>query len=80
MRSIGFDLEPFVKQGLLQYQATRPTNEGLESHLARIELNVLFEEWLKRMPNVRHDPAKPSTYRAALILALATLPLVWDPA
>ena len=50
------------------------------SHLARIELNVLFEEWLKRMPNVRHDPAKPSTYRAALILALATLPLVWDPA
>lgn len=37
MRSIGFDLEPFVKQGLLQYQATRPTNEGLESHLARIE-------------------------------------------
>lgn len=50
------------------------------SHLARIELNVLFEEWLKRMPNVRHDPAQRSTYRAALILALATLPLVWDPA
>jgi cytochrome P450 len=50
------------------------------SHLARIELNVLFEEWFKRMPNVRHDPAKHSTYRAALILALATLPLVWDPA
>jgi cytochrome P450 len=50
------------------------------SHLARIELNTLFEEWLKRMPNVRHDPAQPSTYRAALILALATLPLVWDPA
>ncbi len=50
------------------------------SHLARIELNVLFEEWLKRMPNVRHDPAQASTYRAALILALANLPLVWDPA
>ena len=37
MQSIGFSLEPFVKKGLLQYQATRPSNEGLESHLARIE-------------------------------------------
>jgi hypothetical protein len=32
------------------------------------------------MPNVRHDPAAPTTYRTGLILALATLPLVWDPA
>jgi circadian clock protein KaiC len=37
MQSIGFKLEPFVKRGLLQYQAARPSNEGLESHLARIE-------------------------------------------
>ena len=50
------------------------------SHLARIELNVLFEEWLRRMPNVRHDPAAATTYRTGLILALATLPLVWDRA
>jgi len=37
MRSIGFHLEPFVKQGLLQYHAARPTNQGLESHLAQID-------------------------------------------
>ncbi len=37
MQSIGLDLEPLVKKGLLQFQATRPSNEGLESHLARIE-------------------------------------------
>ena len=37
MRSIGFHLEPFVKQGLLQYHAARPANQGLESHLAQID-------------------------------------------
>ena len=34
------------------------------SHLARLELNVLYDEWLKRMPNVRPDPDKSPRYRA----------------
>lgn len=34
MLSIGIKLEPWVKKGLLQFQATRPTNYGLEMHLA----------------------------------------------
>jgi circadian clock protein KaiC len=34
MRSIGFHLEPFVKEGLLRFHASRPTCQGLESHLA----------------------------------------------
>ena len=34
MRSIGIDLEPWVKKGLLQFQAIRPTFAGLETHLA----------------------------------------------
>jgi circadian clock protein KaiC len=33
MRSIGINLEPWVKEGLLQFQATRPTHFGLETHL-----------------------------------------------
>ncbi len=33
MRSIGIDLEPWVKKGLLQFHATRPTHYGLETHL-----------------------------------------------
>ncbi|MGA9121485.1 MAG: circadian clock protein KaiC, partial [Bacteroidota bacterium] len=33
MRSIGIHLEPWVKKGLLQFHATRPTNYGLETHL-----------------------------------------------
>jgi circadian clock protein KaiC len=35
MLSIGIKLEPWVKKGLLQFQATRPTLYGLEMHLAK---------------------------------------------
>ncbi|MGZ9270262.1 MAG: circadian clock protein KaiC [Candidatus Binatia bacterium] len=33
MRSIGIDLEPWVKKGLLQIHSSRPTMHGLEQHL-----------------------------------------------
>ncbi|HYN79093.1 MAG TPA: circadian clock protein KaiC [Lamprocystis sp. (in: g-proteobacteria)] len=33
LRSIGIDLEPWVRQGLLRFEATRPTFVGLELHL-----------------------------------------------
>jgi len=36
MRSIGIDLEPAVKQGLLLFHAERPTMFGLEMHLVTI--------------------------------------------
>ena len=34
MRSIGIDLEPWVKAGLLRFHADRPSRYGLETHLA----------------------------------------------
>lgn len=34
MRSIGIDLQPWVKKGLLQFHANRPSFAGLETHLA----------------------------------------------
>jgi len=34
MRSIGIDLEPFVRKGLLNFQSARPSSWGLEVHLA----------------------------------------------
>ncbi len=34
MRSIGIDLEPWVKKGLLAFHSSRPTLYGLETHLA----------------------------------------------
>jgi circadian clock protein KaiC len=36
MRSIGMDLAPHVKKGLLQFHASRPTVHGLEMHLVTI--------------------------------------------
>ncbi len=36
MRSIGIDLEPHVKKGVLRLEAWRPTQSGLEMHLLRI--------------------------------------------
>jgi circadian clock protein KaiC len=34
MRAIGLNLDPWVKKGLLQFHASRPTLYGLETHLA----------------------------------------------
>jgi circadian clock protein KaiC len=36
MRSIGIDFAPWVKKGLLRFDATRPTFHGLEMHLLRM--------------------------------------------
>jgi circadian clock protein KaiC len=40
MRSIGLDLEPWVKKGLLRIHTGRPTMNGLEMHLASIHKQV----------------------------------------
>jgi circadian clock protein KaiC len=36
MHSVGIDLQPWVKKGLLQFHGVRPTEHGLEMHLARL--------------------------------------------
>jgi circadian clock protein KaiC len=40
MRSIGVDLEQWVRKGLLQIRSTRPAAYGLETHLAKV-LNLI---------------------------------------
>lgn len=40
MRSIGLNLEPWVKKGSLSFQIARPTTNGLEMHLASIHKRV----------------------------------------
>ncbi len=40
MRSIGIDLQPWVKKGLLQFHATRPSETGLEMHLINTQKAV----------------------------------------
>ena len=36
MRSIGIDLQPHADKGLLTFHASRPTADGLETHLAKV--------------------------------------------
>jgi circadian clock protein KaiC len=43
MGSIGIDLAPYVKRGLLQFHSSRPTVHGLEMHL--VKLHRLIEEF-----------------------------------
>jgi circadian clock protein KaiC len=40
MKSIGVDLAPWVKKGLLRLEASRPTLHGIEMHLATIHKKV----------------------------------------
>jgi cytochrome P450 len=48
------------------------------SHLARMEMIILFEEWLKRQPNVRIPAKEKVGYRTGIVFAVTSLPLEWD--
>jgi cytochrome P450 len=50
----------------------------LGSHLARIELQVLYAEVLSRLPKFRLDPDKPATFHSGNIIAIDSLPIRWD--
>jgi cytochrome P450 len=50
----------------------------LGSHLARVELQVLYEQMLARLPQFRLDPANPPKFHGGAIVGPETLHLVWD--
>ena len=50
----------------------------LGSHLARLELQVLYTEWLRRVPPFRLDPDGQVRFHAGSIIAIDSLPLRWD--
>ncbi len=50
----------------------------LGSHLARLELQILYEELLARIPPFRLDPHNPPTYACSQIIGINTLHLTWD--
>lgn len=47
------------------------------SHLARLELRVLYEQLLSRLPEIKLDPDKPPVYRCGPIIGVETLHLRW---
>ena len=63
MRSIGLDLAPWVRKGLLQIHASRPTLHGLEQHLVqmydlvrRFKPSVVVVDPISNLSN-QHDDA-----------------------
>jgi cytochrome P450 len=50
----------------------------LGSHLARIELQVIYEQMLERLPVFRLDADNPVKFHGGNIVAIDSLPLRWD--
>jgi cytochrome P450 len=50
----------------------------LGSHLARIEMQTLYEEMVNRLPSFRLDPDKPVRYRCGPVTGPRELHLLWD--
>jgi len=50
----------------------------LGAHLARVQLQVLYQQVLTRLPRFRLDPDKPVTFHSGNIIAFDSLPLRWD--
>ena len=48
--------------------------------LARAEMRVFTEEWVKRMPRFRVKSGVKPQWRAGLVMALMHLPLEWPVA
>ncbi|WP_233261273.1 cytochrome P450 [Vitiosangium sp. GDMCC 1.1324] len=46
-------------------------------NLARLEMKVFYQEWLKRVPPFRLDPEKKPQFMGGFNLAVTSLPLVW---
>jgi circadian clock protein KaiC len=57
MRSIGIDMEPWIRRNLLRVQAQRPTALGLEAHL--VAMHRLIDDWRPRVVLV--DPVTNMT-------------------
>lgn len=54
------------------------THKCVGEHLARMEINVFVEEWLKRIPEFRLDPATPPRVYGGPVIGMTQLGLRWD--
>jgi len=48
------------------------------AHLARLELRIAIEEWLRRIPDFEVAPQEEVRFRGGIVGAIVRLPLVWD--
>jgi len=83
------NLDPSVFADPLQVnlQQTEPTvafgtgpHRCLGSHLARIEMRILYREWLRRVPTFSLDAERPAKYHTGLVWGISELHLKWSGA
>ena len=82
------NLDPTAFPDPLVCRPDRPTinhlafNSGphrcVGQHLARIELRVMYEELLTRLPAFRPDPDRRPKMHGGMVMGVDTLPLVWN--
>jgi cytochrome P450 len=82
------DLDPTEFAGSDRFDLTREKkahiafNLGphrcLGSHLARVELQTLYEVMLARLPPFRLDPDRPPNFHGGHVIGVDTLWIVWD--
>jgi cytochrome P450 len=47
-------------------------------HLARLEMRIFLEEWMKRIPDFRLDPELPPVTYSGVVIGVSQLGLIWD--
>ena len=47
-------------------------------HLARLEMRIFLEEWMKRIPDFRLDPDLATVTYSGVVIGVSQLGLVWD--
>ena len=85
MAAVGNDPEAFPEPEVVDFTRKNAPqiafNVGPHScvgaALARMELRIFLEEWLKRMPDISVEPGFVPWTRGGAIMALKALPLVW---
>ena len=70
-----FDLE---RENKVHIAFNAGPHRCIGSHLARAELQIVYEQLLARLPPLRLDPERPSTFHAGHVLGIDTLHLIWD--
>jgi len=74
---LAFDLE---RENKVHMAFNSGPHRCVGSHLARLELQILYEEMLARLPEFRLDPERPARTHGGQVLGFDGLGLVWDQA
>jgi cytochrome P450 len=70
----------FERDSGLQVNFGAGVHRCLGMHLARLEIRIFMEEWLRRIPDFGLDPEDPPIGMGGAVIGISRLPLVWDAA